>query len=54
MNVEHLNIKNIFVSIHGIQAYNECKSILDSWNADYKFSHPTQGAFGDGLIVAAL
>jgi len=50
----HLKIKNIFVSIHGAQAYNHCKSILDSWNANYKFSHPTQGAFGDGLIVATL
>lgn len=50
----YLKIKYMFISIHGIECFNYCLSILNKWNIKTIFQHPTQGGYGDGLIVCEI
>lgn len=48
---KHL-VHHMFISLH--DTYQKCMNILRDWNCYYRFAHPKEGAYGDGLIICYL
>ena len=47
-------VKHVFCSLHG--TYDECKKLIEGsgYNVEFTFEHPTQGGYGDGLLVFSI